>query len=168
MILYLICEDCVLRCFVTLVCVHFIEIISNHKLKKKYTNFAILLGCGCVRGSTPRGCTLPPPEATPHFGDRLAKTDGALHPLRRSLLRDRAMRDLGAGVWFSSSDTDASAMEGKCEEDGPPLPSNLRSEAGVLSMATLMGDGQAALLGSVMRPGEVVDCASQKPVYTAR
>lgn len=121
------------------------------------TNFAILLGWGCARGSTPSGCTLPPPEATPHFGDRLAKTDGALHPLRRNLLSDRAIRDLGAGGWFSSSDTDASAIDGKWEEEGPPLPSNLLSEAGVLSMATLMGDGQAALLGSVMSPGEAVD-----------
>lgn len=110
-----------------------------------------------MRGSTLSGCTLPPPEATPHFGDRLAKTDGALHPLRRNLLSDRAIRDLGAGGWFSSSDTDASPIDGKWEEEGPPLPSNLLSEAGVLSMATLMGDGQAALLGSVMSPGEAVD-----------
>ncbi len=109
---------------------------------------------------------MPPPEATAHFGDRLAKTDGTLHPLRRSLLSDRAIRDFVG--WFSSSDTDASAIDGKWEEEGPPLPSNLLSEAGVLSMATLIGDGQAALLGSVMSPGEAVDCASQMPAYTAR
>lgn len=72
-----------------------------------------------------------------------------------------------------------SVMEGKWEAVPVPIPgpvawvpSKRRSEAGVLSMATLMGEGQAAVLGRVMAearpPGEASDWVSQKPEYTAR
>lgn len=73
------------------------------------TNFAILLGWGCESCSTPRGCTFAPAAVTAHFGDKLAKTDGALHPLRRIRLSERATRDLAAGGWLSS-DTEVSAL----------------------------------------------------------
>lgn len=133
------------------------------------TNFAILLGWGCTSWSTPSGCTLPPPAVTVHFGERLANMDGALHPRRRILLSDRATRDLDARGWLSS-DTDASVLsviDGKWDEAGAP-PSNLLSEAGVLSMATLIGEGHTALLGRVISPGEAVDWASHIPAYTAK
>lgn len=82
-----------------------------------------------------------------HLGDRLANMAEGLHPLFSSRRSDRAIRDLDK---FPPSGTRTSALP------SPSLASSRRSEAEVLSRATLIGDGQTGVCARKGREGEAV------------
>lgn len=121
------------------------------------------------------------------MGESLAKTGEAKQPRLRNLLKDRAMRALGGDLgWGRGQGCSAAEASLLSVSEGPgqaldPLASPFCSE---LSKATLMGEGQMALLGLRMkRPGEGKgllgerqdgekglegEGGTQVPVYTAR
>lgn len=135
--------------------------------------------------TSPRGCTFPW-DTGGHLGESLAKTGEAKQPRLRNLLKDRAMRALGGALGCSRGQGCSAEASLASVSEGPgqaldPLASPFCSE---LSKATLMGEGQMALLGLRMkRPGEGKgllgerqdgekglegEGGTQVPVYTAR
>lgn len=82
-----------------------------------------------------------------HLGDRLANMAEGLQPLFSSRRSDRAIRDLDK---FPPSGAQASMLP------SPSLDSSRRSDAEVLSKATLMGDGQTGVWVWNRREGEAV------------
>lgn len=95
------------------------------------------------------------------MGDKLANILAGLQPLFSRRRNDRGIRDL---VTFAHTEA------GACRFPSPPSEgSTRRSEAEVLSKATLMGDGQAGLWVRNGRVGEVLaEGGSVMPEYTAR
>lgn len=82
-----------------------------------------------------------------HLGDRLANMAEGLQPLFSRRRNDRAIRDL-----------DKLPPSGACTSvfPSPSLASRRRSDAEVLSKATLMGDGQTGVWARKGREGEAV------------
>lgn len=99
---------------------------------------------------------LPVPAAEEHLGDRLAKTVEGVQPRLSRRRRDTATRDL---------DTFPSARPAAGGRPSPsPSPASCRrSDADVLSRATLMGDGHAGVLARKGRDGEA-EGKSEMPV----
>ena len=87
------------------------------------------------------------PAAEWYLGDKLANTVEGVHPRFSRRRRDRGIRDL-----------DEPPPEGAWASGSPPLSPSLasarRSEAEVLSKATLMGDGQAGVWARKGKEGE--------------
>ena len=106
------------------------------------------LGGAGAGGSVPIGCTrLLMLAGAGHLGERLANTVEGPQPLLSRRPRDRATRDFDP----AAPPPPAPSPSAPCSPPpslaaAPPL----RSEAGVLSMATLMGEGQA---GEWLRKG---------------
>lgn len=89
------------------------------------------------------------PAAGLHLGDKLANIEEGVQPRLSRRRRDRAMRDLDT---FPPADARASGFPSL----SPSLASARRSEAEVLSKATLMGDGQAGVWAKKGREGEAL------------
>lgn len=89
------------------------------------------------------------PAAEWHFGDKLANMVEGVQPRFSSRRRDRAMRDLDT---FPPAGTRAAGFP----STSPSVASARRSEAEVLSKATLMGDGQAVVWARKGREGEAL------------
>lgn len=87
------------------------------------------------------------PVAEWHLGDQLANMEAGAQPRFSRRRRDRATRDVvafpAAGAWAPGGPSPS-----------PSLASARRSEAEVLSNATLMGDGQEGVWGGKGRGGE--------------
>lgn len=89
------------------------------------------------------------PAAEWHLGDRLANMAEGVHPRFSRRRRERAMRDLDT---FPPTGGRASGFPSPS-----PSPASIRrSEAEVLSKATLMGDGQAGVWARKGREGEAL------------
>ena len=91
------------------------------------------------------------------MGDKLANMVAGAQPLFSRRRRDRAMRDLDT---FPPAGARAAAAEGfpspPASPSPPPPASARRSEAEVLSKATLMGDGHAGVWARKGRQGEAL------------
>lgn len=89
------------------------------------------------------------PAAEWHFGDRLANMVEGAQPRFSRRLRERAIRDLDA---FPPAGTRTSGFPSRSTSPA----SARRSEAEVLSKATLMGDGQAGVCARKEREDEAL------------
>lgn len=139
---------------------------------------------------SPRGCTFPW-DTEGHLGESLAKTGEAKQPRLRSLLKDRAMRALGGVLGSGRGQGQSLEASLVSPSEGPwrelePQASRFCSEPEPEepSKAILMGEGQMAMLGRLMKrlgegkgfrgerqdgeKGPDGDGGAQVPVYTAR
>lgn len=126
-----------------------------HNLPCSYFVTLLDFSRGSCWPTSPRGCTFPWATGG-HLGESLAKTGEAKQPRLRNRPRDRATRALGGapGRGWSTEASLVSASEGPRQAPAP-LASPFCSEPEELSKATLMGEGQTALLGLRMkRQGE--------------
>lgn len=171
-------------------CTHPQTYVNIHSTVPSSSYFVTLLAFS--RGScwppSPRGCTFPW-DTEGHLGESLANTGEAKQPRLRSLLKDRAMRALGGvlgrgrGQGQSVEASLVSPSEGPWRELDPQA-SRFCSEPEEPSKAILMGEGQTAMLGRLMKrlgegkgfrgerqdgeKGLEGDGGTQVPVYTAR
>lgn len=97
------------------------------------------------------------PAAEWHLGDKLANMVAGVQPLFSRRRSDRAMRDLDT---LPPMGARASGFP----SPSPSLASTRRSDAEVLSKATLMGEGQAGVWARKGREGEALaEGGSVKP-----
>lgn len=116
--------------------------------KGNYTHFPIRLGGAWLGCSGVIGwMRVLVPAAEWHLGDKLANMVDGVQPRFSRRRRESAMRDLDT---FPAAGTRASGLPSL----SPSLASTRRSEAEVLSKATLMGDGQAGVWARKGREGE--------------
>lgn len=173
-------------------CTHPQTCVNTHSTVPSSSYFVTLLAFS--RGScwppSPRGCTFPW-DTEGHLGESLAKTGEAKQPRLRSLLKDRAMRALGGVLGSGRGQGQSLEASLVSPSEGPwrelePQASRFCSEPEPEepSKAILMGEGQMAMLGRLMKrlgegkgfrgerqdgeKGPDGDGGAQVPVYTAR